>query len=442
VKSVVVVGSGAGGAAVARELSGSFDVTILEEGGSFRPLRLGMPVMERLKATGLLLDERMTSFLFPPMRIRRSVSGGAREAGSANGATGMAIVNGRCVGGTTTISAGNALRVDRDLREIGVDLDREFEQLSREVPASTDHQQKWRPDTRELFGVCRSMGLTARPLPKMIDFRKCRRCGRCILGCPTGAKWDARSFVDQALGRGARLLTGHCAQGISMDGKRAAGVWTTGRAGRKFLPADIVVLAAGGLGSPVILQRSGIPCEERLFVDPVLCLAGRREGTGPTGEISMPFAVQQDSYILSPYFDYLSFLYNRSWRLPGSSVLSLMVKLADSGEGSCGPRGIRKALTMRDQKRLSAAVKVCRRILLGAGVREDSLVLGTVNAGHPGGMIPLTPADARSLHPSRLCENLYVADASLLPRALGNPPILTVMALATAVARKIKEKAL
>ena len=428
-KSALVVGSGAGGAAVARELSGSFDVTILEEGRSFHPLSLSMAAMERMKATGLLLDERMTGAVFPPMRIRRSSNG-------------LALVNGRCVGGSTAISAGNGLRMDRDLREMGIDLDREFEQLARDVPVSTDHQHAWRPDTRELFGICRGMGLAPSPLPKLIDFRKCRRCGRCILGCPTGAKWDARGFVRQAGEKGARLMEGCRAESVRIEKKRAAGVWTAGRIGRKFLPADIVVLAAGGFGTPVILQRSGIPCEERLFVDPVLCLAGRRGETGPAGEVSMPFAVQQGRYILSPYFDYLSFLYNRSWKLPGSSLLSFMVKLADSSEGSCGPRGIRKALTTRDRQTLCGAVEVCRKILLAAGIHEDSLVLGTVNAGHPGGMLPLTPADAESLHPPRLPENLYVADASLLPRALGNPPILTVMALATAVAKKIKEKAL
>ena len=35
--------------------------------------------------------------------------------------------------------------------------------------------------------------------------------------------------------------------------------------------------------------------------------------------------------------------------------------------------------------------------------------------------------------------NLYVADASLLPRSLGNPPILTIMALATRVAKACNE---
>jgi len=114
-------------------------------------------------------------------------------------------------------------------------------------------------------------------------------------------------------------------------------VWAVRGGKRQFLPADLVVAAAGGLGSPVILARSGLRWEQRLFVDPVLCVAGRREATGPRGEISMPFVVQQDSFILSPYFDYLSYFFNRGWRRPGSSVISLMVKLADSGEGASLP---------------------------------------------------------------------------------------------------------
>jgi choline dehydrogenase-like flavoprotein len=427
-KTAIVVGSGAGGATVARELAGSFSVTILEEGRRFRPLSLRMPVMEALKASGMLLDERMTGLLFPPMRIRKSRQG-------------MSLVSGRCVGGTTTISAGNALRMDADLRRIGIDLDAEFEELSRDVPVSTDHQKGWRADTRELFALCADMGLSPRPTPKLIDSRKCRRCGRCILGCPTGAKWDARGFVDQAVTRGARLVDGCRVQSVAIQGGRATGVWAVRGGRRSFLSADMVVLAAGGLDSPVILQRSGIPCHARLFVDPVLCLAGRREGTGPKGEISMPFVIQRGSYILSPYFDYLSFFYNRGWRRPGSTILSLMVKLADSNRGSSGPGKISKELSDTDRRTLSEAVGLCRKILVRLGVAEESLVLGTVNAGHPGGMLPLTEEDARSLHPARLPSNLYVSDASLLPRSLGNPPILTIMALAKAIGKRIKESA-
>jgi hypothetical protein len=55
--------------------------------------------------------------------------------------------------------------------------------------------------------------------------------------------------------------------------------------------------------------------------------------------------------------------------------------------------------------------------------------------GHPGGMLPLTEKEASSFHSERLPDNLYVADASLLPRSLGNPPILTIMALAKRIGK-------
>jgi choline dehydrogenase-like flavoprotein len=69
------------------------------------------------------------------------------------------------------------------------------------------------------------------------------------------------------------------------------------------------------------------------------------------------------------------------------------------------------------------------------GADAASIFLGTLNAGHPGGMLPLAAADAASLHPGHLPVNLYVADSTLFPCSLGNPPILTILALARKVAR-------
>ena len=44
-------------------------------------------------------------------------------------------------------------------------------------------------------------------------------------------------------------------------------------------------------------------------------------------------------------------------------------------------------------------------------------------------------AEAETLHNDALPANLYVADASLFPKSMGNPPMLTIMALARRVAR-------
>ena len=420
----IVVGSGAGGAAAARELQGSYQVTVLEAGREFRRLGLSVRWMERLRNWRLLVDERMIRLVFPAMHVRRS-------------AEGLVHVNGAGTGGTTTLSAGNALRMDESLREIGIDLDREFEELAREVPVSTAHRRSWSAATRRLFELCEQAGLAPRPTPKMVDFERCRHCGRCVLGCPYGAKWDSRRFLEDAKAKGARLVTGCSVREVVIRGGRTIGVRARVGARTVFFPADLVVLSAGGLGTPAILERSGIRCEPRLFVDPVLCVAAPWPGSRQHHELPMPFVVQRPGYIISPYFDYLSFLFNRSWRRPASRMLALMIKLADSERGRVPARGagLEKRLTAEDRRRLAEAETLCRQILVRFGADPADIFLGTLNAGHPGGMLPLTSAEAASLHPARLPANLYVADSTLLPRSLGNPPILTILALAKKVAR-------
>jgi hypothetical protein len=69
----------------------------------------------------------------------------------------------------------------------------------------------------------------------------------------------------------------------------------------------------------------------------------------------MPFVVQRPGYIVSPYFDYLSFLLNLSWRRPAGRVLALMIKLADSESGRMPARGagLDKRLTVEDRRHLA-----------------------------------------------------------------------------------------
>ena len=205
--------------------------------------------------------------------------------------------------------------------------------------------------------------------------------------------------------------------------------------GRKVTySADLVILAAGGLGTPPILEKSGIPCRSRLFVDPVLCVAGPLPGIRQDRQILMPFISQQDGYILSPYMDYLSFFFNKDWRLPMRDMASIMIKLADEEAGSTDGKKINKTMTSVDKANMDRAVAQSREILERIGVPKEKQFLGTLNAGHPGGMLPLTAAESETLHSPLLPENLYVADATILPKAMGIPPILTIMALAKKIA--------
>jgi choline dehydrogenase-like flavoprotein len=423
-KRVIVVGSGAGGAAAARMLQEKFQVTILEAGREFRPFPFNLSVLEKLKKTGLFFDEREIQLLFPSMRVQKTEDR-------------MVMVSGIGLGGTTTLSAGNALRMDNGLKELGIGLNDEFEELYKEILVTIDHQSKWRDTTKRLFDICGEMNLNPRPMPKFGDYERCTGCGRCVLGCKYGVKWDSRQFLKAALDRGARLITGCKVLKVVFDSGSVKGVQARKGPNTVFYPADVVILAAGGFSTPVILKNSGIECESRLFVDPVLCVAAEYRGSFQNKELSMPFAVQREHYILSPYFDFLSFFFNKSWQYPATDTLALMIKLADSGAGSIDNKKIEKALTGIDKERLQEGVELCREILGRLGIKKENIFLGTVNAGHPGGMLPLTKQEAETLHSYRLPENLYVADATLLPGSLGNPPILTIMAVAKKISKII-----
>ena len=424
-KNILVVGSGAGGATIARELQGTFEVTILEAGYEFRPLRMNSTLREKFKQTGLLFDERLIQILFPVMKIQKTTDR-------------MILVRGIGTGGTTTLATANALPMDHDLKKAGINLASEFKELASEIPISTKHQNKWKEDTHRLFDIFQEMGLNPKPTPKFADGELCTNCGHCILGCPTGAKWDTRKFLTKAQEKGARLLTGCRVEKVILRNGKATGV--IGKTGLKktLYSADLIVLAAGGIGTPLILQNSGIICEPRLFVDPVLCVACKRPNTFQNKEIPMPFVSQQEGYILSPYFDPLSFYFNKQWKAPAKDILSLMIKLADTNKGTLTGKTIDKALTLHDHEKFKEASMLCMKILERAGAKKGETFLGTINAGHPGGMLPLTANEAQSMHHPRLPNNLYVADASLFPGSLGNPPILTIMAMAKRIAKIIQ----
>jgi hypothetical protein len=253
-------------------------------------------------------------------------------------------------------------------------------------------------------------------------------------------KWDSRAFLSAALRKGARLVTGATVDRVVIDNDRAKGLKV--RAGRRrpeFVPADLVVLAAGGLGTPPVLERSGIRGRPRLFVDPVLTLAAEWPGARLSTEVSMPFIVDKGRYIISPYFDFLSYFFDRRWRYPSRDILSVMIKLADEPAGEAGAKGVLKALSAEDNKRLAEAVDLTTEIMVRTGVRKERILPGILNAGHPGGMFPLTPDEKDTFHSPALPQNVYIADASLFPDSLGKPPILTIIAMAKRVSRICRE---
>jgi len=254
-------------------------------------------------------------------------------------------------------------------------------------------------------------------------------------------KWDSRGFLNEAKKRGVRVVVGAKVERLRLGHGRAQGVEVrSGRGRPEFLAADLVILAAGGLGTPPLLERSGIRGEPRLFVDPVLTLAAEMPGARLDAEVPMPFIVDRGTFIISPYFDFLSHFFGRGWPWRSGDVLSLMIKLADEPCGEAGARGVRKALTDVDKARLESAAELATEIMVRAGARRNGIARGMINAGHPGGMFPLSAAERETLHHPALPHNVYIADASLFPESLGKPPILTIIALSKRVGRLARER--
>ena len=419
-KTAIVIGTGAGGAVMAKELQKRYQVTILEAGAEFKPFSLSVRNMAKLRSGGLYFDERMIRLLIPNMLVEKTPD--------------MVMVRGIGLGGTTTLATGNAVRYDGALQAIGIDLDAEFEELYKELPITTDHRKYWTKTTQKMFRLFEKMGLDPVVTPKLLDAEKCVGCGHCAIGCKFGAKWDTRKLVEEAVEAGAELVTGCKVTDLEITGKEVTAVHARCHGRKRSFHADLVVLASGGLGTPPILKNSGIDCGKSLFVDPVLCVAGPLPGLRQDRQILMPFISQQEGYILAPYMDYLSFFFNKDWRMPMRDIASIMIKLADEEKGDILGKKIDKQMSEVDNHRMKEAVMLTRKILVHMGIPEEKQFLGTLNAGHPGGMLPLTPAEKDSLHPAKLPGNLYVADATILPKAMGNPPILTIMALARKMA--------
>src|SRR5512141_2105024 len=113
-RKAIVVGTGAGGATVAKELQGSYEVTVLEAGKDFHPFPVNLSHVDKMKKFGLMIDEREIQLLFPAMKIRKTEDK-------------MVMINAIGLGGTTTLATGNGVRLDNDLKAIGINLDAEFD---------------------------------------------------------------------------------------------------------------------------------------------------------------------------------------------------------------------------------------------------------------------------------------------------------------------------
>ncbi len=424
----IIVGSGAGGGTAALELTlKGYEVVILEAGKPFKPFTRRLTMIEPLRRIGLLGDEKTIERLFPHMNLTRSHKN-------------MVLVRGITTGGSTVISCGNMVRADRGLKCIGLDLTPEFEELEKNIEISSIPMKNWRPLTKKMYESAQIMGLNPTPTPKAVNLHKCSSCGLCEMGCSTGARWDSRQFLDKAVKMGAVLHTSSPVEKVLIENQRVSGVLVRSGRSTKIIKGDVVVLAAGGVGTAQILNASGIDVEDKLWVDIVLTIGGISKGAKQLNEAPMTWYTDHEDYILSPYIDILSHYFHKPWRnVSLEDRVGIMVKLADTEDGTVLSNGtIQKVLSEIDESKIDIAATHAQEIMEDSGV-SGPFVKGMYNGGHLGGTVPLKKEDIQSMKHSKLPEGLWVADLSLAPRSQGLPTIMLTSALAMRVCKIITE---
>ncbi len=417
----IVVGTGPGGATVARELSRlGKRVLILEWGG--KPVVTGSP-RQALRELGM---PGRSLFLT---------------------GKGIAVVRGITTGGSSIYYYGTAFDPPLEmLRGHGLDIAAEVEEAKRELGIAALPPELIGPLGTRIMESARELGHAWNPLPKFLDPE--RLTGGPVMGfygAPSyEAKWNARMFVDEATAGGATLLTEAKVRRVLVEDGAATGVEFTrkGRTERAFAPH--VVVAAGGIGSPLILRASGL---ERagydFFYDPLICALGSVGDLKGEQELPMQagLLMEEEGYVLTdmsvpgPLYAAMSAQVGRLDRLfAHDRTLQIMIKVRDDLSGRLTRRGgIRKPLTREDRDRLDSGYRRATEILSNAGAKH--IFRSWYMAAHPGGTVKV--GDLLDAELQTEYENLYVCDASVIPEPWGRPPTLTLIGLGKRLARHL-----
>ena len=493
---VCVVGSGAGGAAAAARLAeAGYDVVILEEGGYWT-------------------EASFTEQEFD-MVPRLYADRGARTTEDL----GFSLLQGRAVGGSTLVNWMIMLRTpewvlsewERDHGTEGMraaDLMPVYERVENDVHARRVPADAHAPNNHVILDGASAEGWNASDAK--INAKGCIRAGFCGLGCRYGAKQSTYvTYIPRALSAGARLYSD----------ARVARIETAERGGRAPMKivrgeildrethaprinfsvrAPVVILAGGAVGTPSILQRSGLGgggVGRYLRLHPTTAVIGKfdREMYGTAG---IPQSALSDHFIRTNN-DY-GFWIECPALLPGlasaaipgfgaphratmeafPNLSSLIVLNRDgaelgksNGDVSARRNGgtkIRYAMSPTDASTLAQGIQAAARIQFAAGAREvltlHSPQLRFTSPTHIGAIVNarrgVNQLGLFSAHVNGTCRigrdpkisgcnadgerhgapGVYVADGSLFPTAPGVNPQATIMALATIVAQRIMSR--
>jgi choline dehydrogenase-like flavoprotein len=416
---VIVVGSGPGGATIARDLAMAGKKVIIVEWGKDNKPRGNMHTF--IKAMGGYFTSLGKGLMVTPDLLM--------------------MVRAVTVGGTTMFYTASAWDPPYEkLKAHGVDLSpEETEKIKKELKVAPLPDGMIGPAAKAIMASALDLGYDWKKLNKFIDPSKGRiGCMDTFCGDKTGAKWEAYQWVMDAVGRGARLLSGtHCEE-VLVSGDTAVGVRVSDRTGREYeISAKAVAVCAGGVGSPTLLQRSGIEeAGRKFFFDPFVLTNGYIDRqTEPSKELAMVAGMhlEEDGIMMTdmtnPWFQSIVFnlLAGRPSKMfKSKGQVSIMTKVRDVMDGVIDVDGrISKPLTAQDREKLNRGKIMARKILKNMGAKD--IWNGALGAAHPGGTCRIghiVDTDLQTRH-----KNLFVSDGSVIPFEFGLPPVLTILSL-------------
>ena len=474
---VCVIGSGAGGAVMAKELAErGAAVVVLEEGGAYF----------RESFTGVIKDSMA--------QLYRNLGVDATA-----GVPSVIVPTGKCLGGTTVINMGTCFRVvesvleewqDQELQGYRAeDLAPYYDRVEKIIQVQEVKPEIMGKNGEIIAEGARRLGLHPKPIRRNVS-DACKGCGNCSYGCLEDAKQAMTlNYIPLALQAGATFYCDTRAEVIVHDEHCISGVaakiydrQTGAFRQHAEIAADVVVLAAGALNSPALLlknhmaNRSGQVgrnlklhlctrvagifeeaidghhgVSQCLYIDDYLDQGIMLEATftGPSSQLAGLPGFGQELWDLAHEFRHMA-------------SIGVMVSDTSSGRVRADGHGnpiLTYTVNQEDADVIKKATMISARILFAAGAKKviftgyGEPVLNSVAevermqdrkfraadfmlmAFHPMGTCRMGAHRKNSVVDANLeshdLRNLFLADASVFPTSLGVNPQETIMAFAT-----------